>query len=247
MLVTMLPLVILYWLSIGLAWIFRLRGDSGARAGTSLGRRGRGRDDDPDGSPRTPTPRSTLPAYPEAMLFDLRGRGRRRTVQVIYLSLAILMGGGLVLFGIGGATSGGLVDAITGSSDSERRHQRLRQESQDAPGAAEGQPEERSGARGPDARPGPAGLGHRLTTRTRAPTAQRDRGLQAAGQTWDRYLGARSQEPRRRRRRPDGLGVQLRGAQRPAAGGAALDVVIDARGGSAGAVLAARDPALRGR
>jgi hypothetical protein len=48
------------------------------------------------------------------MLFDLRGRGRRRTVQAIYLTLAILMGGGLVLFGIGGATSGGLVDAIGG-------------------------------------------------------------------------------------------------------------------------------------
>lgn len=48
------------------------------------------------------------------MLFDLRGRGRRRTVQVIYLSLAILMGGGLVLFGIGGDVQGGLVDAITG-------------------------------------------------------------------------------------------------------------------------------------
>jgi tetratricopeptide (TPR) repeat protein len=48
------------------------------------------------------------------MLFDLRGRGRRRTVQVIYVSLAILMGGGLVLFGIGGNTNGGLVDAITG-------------------------------------------------------------------------------------------------------------------------------------
>jgi len=48
------------------------------------------------------------------MLFDLRGRGRRRTIQVIYLTLAILMGGGLILFGIGGATSGGLVDAITG-------------------------------------------------------------------------------------------------------------------------------------
>jgi len=50
------------------------------------------------------------------MLFDLRGRGRRRTVQVIYLSLAILMGGGLVLFGVGGATSGGLIDAIQGNS-----------------------------------------------------------------------------------------------------------------------------------
>jgi tetratricopeptide (TPR) repeat protein len=49
------------------------------------------------------------------MLFDLRGRGRRRTVQAIYLSLAVLMGGGLVLFGIGGATSGGLIDAIQGN------------------------------------------------------------------------------------------------------------------------------------
>ncbi len=52
------------------------------------------------------------------MLFDLRGRGRRRTVQVIYLSLAILMGGGLVLFGIGGGTNGGLFDAIGGSGGS---------------------------------------------------------------------------------------------------------------------------------
>ena len=49
------------------------------------------------------------------MLFDLRGRGRRRTVQAIYLTLAILMGGGLVLFGIGGNTSGGLFDAINGN------------------------------------------------------------------------------------------------------------------------------------
>jgi hypothetical protein len=50
------------------------------------------------------------------MLFDLRGRGRRRTVQAIYLSLAILMGGGLVLFGIGSDQSGGLVDAISGDN-----------------------------------------------------------------------------------------------------------------------------------
>jgi hypothetical protein len=49
------------------------------------------------------------------MLFDLRGR-RRRAVQVTYLTLAVLMGGGLVLFGIGGDTSGGLFDAIGGNS-----------------------------------------------------------------------------------------------------------------------------------
>jgi hypothetical protein len=45
------------------------------------------------------------------MLFDLRGR-RRRAVQVTYLMLALLMGGGLVLFGIGGDVSGGLLDAF---------------------------------------------------------------------------------------------------------------------------------------
>jgi hypothetical protein len=47
------------------------------------------------------------------MLFDLRGR-RRRAVQATYLMLALLMGGGLVLFGIGGDVSGGLVDAFRG-------------------------------------------------------------------------------------------------------------------------------------
>jgi hypothetical protein len=49
------------------------------------------------------------------MLFDLRGSGRRTTVKAVYITLAILMGGGLVLFGIGGSVSGGLIDAITGS------------------------------------------------------------------------------------------------------------------------------------
>lgn len=49
------------------------------------------------------------------MLFDLRGSGRRRVVKIVYITLAFLMGGGLVLFGIGGggALPGGLVDAIT--------------------------------------------------------------------------------------------------------------------------------------
>jgi len=48
------------------------------------------------------------------MLFDLRGGRRRRTVQAVYLTLALLMGGGLVLFGIGGEVQGGLVDGLTG-------------------------------------------------------------------------------------------------------------------------------------
>ena len=53
------------------------------------------------------------------MLFDLRGRGRQRSIRVIYGGLALLMGGGLVLFGIGSNSgTGGLLDAVTGSSGS---------------------------------------------------------------------------------------------------------------------------------
>jgi hypothetical protein len=64
------------------------------------------------------------------MLFDLRGR-RRRAVQATYLTLALLMGGGLVFFGIGGDVSGGLFDAFsdrsggTSSGQLEERIDRL--------------------------------------------------------------------------------------------------------------------------
>jgi tetratricopeptide (TPR) repeat protein len=47
------------------------------------------------------------------LLFDLKGR-RKRLVQVTYVILAILFGGGLVLFGVGGNVSGGLIDAFRG-------------------------------------------------------------------------------------------------------------------------------------
>ena len=48
------------------------------------------------------------------MLFDLRSRGRRRAVRVIYVGLAVLMFGGLVLFGVGAGNGlGGLLNAFT--------------------------------------------------------------------------------------------------------------------------------------
>jgi hypothetical protein len=47
------------------------------------------------------------------MLFDLRSRGRKRVIRVIYLFLALLLGGGLVFFGIGGgAGSTGLLSGL---------------------------------------------------------------------------------------------------------------------------------------
>ena len=61
------------------------------------------------------------------MLFDLKGR-RRHVVQATYLMLAVLMGGGLILFGIGGGTSGGLLDAFKGGGGSSNGNSVLAKE-----------------------------------------------------------------------------------------------------------------------
>jgi len=52
------------------------------------------------------------------MLFDLRGRGRRRAVRVIYAGLAVLFGSGLVLFGVGGFGGTGILSSLTGNESS---------------------------------------------------------------------------------------------------------------------------------
>ncbi len=58
------------------------------------------------------------------MLFDLRSRGRRRTVQGVYLFLAIILGGGLVLFGVGAGNGlGGLLNAFTGNGSGSNQNQ----------------------------------------------------------------------------------------------------------------------------
>jgi len=51
------------------------------------------------------------------MLFDLRGRGRRRTVKTIYIGLALLIGVGLVGFGVGGGLSGGGILNATSNNE----------------------------------------------------------------------------------------------------------------------------------
>lgn len=54
------------------------------------------------------------------MLFDLRSRGRRRTVQAVYLGLAVLIGGGLVLFGVGTGSGGGLLNGLGGNGSNQQ-------------------------------------------------------------------------------------------------------------------------------
>jgi hypothetical protein len=52
------------------------------------------------------------------MLFDLRGRGRRRTVRAVYLGLAILFGLSFIGFGVGtGLGGGGIFEGLFGSKE----------------------------------------------------------------------------------------------------------------------------------
>jgi predicted Zn-dependent protease len=58
------------------------------------------------------------------MLFDLRSRGRRRTVQTVYLGLALLIGLGLVGFGVGAGNGlGGIFNAFNGNGSGSNQGQ----------------------------------------------------------------------------------------------------------------------------
>ena len=75
------------------------------------------------------------------MLFDLRSRGRRRTVQAVYLGLAILMGGGLVLFGVGAGNGlGGLLNAFNGGGSTAGQTQAVSQAVKSAVKATQANP-----------------------------------------------------------------------------------------------------------
>ena len=130
------------------------------------------------------------------MLFDLRGRGRRRTVQAIYLSLAILMGGGLVLFGIGGATSGGLIDAIQGKSGNssgtdtfQKRVDALQKQTQTNPSNA------RAWAQLAGLRFQLAGSGANYDQATQVYTDKGKAELRQASAAWQRHLKLTGDKP----------------------------------------------------
>jgi hypothetical protein len=131
------------------------------------------------------------------MLFDLRGGGRRRTVQIVYVTLALLMGGGLVLFGIGGAVSGGLVDAITqngGTADTgiKRYQDRERQ----AARAAQADPKDAAAwATLARVRFQLASAGQNLDQNTGQFSPEGKRLLQRAADAWQRHLAVAGKQP----------------------------------------------------
>jgi hypothetical protein len=163
------------------------------------------------------------------MLFDLRGAGRQRTVKAVYITLAFLMGGGLVLFGIGGDVSGGLVDAITerggggdtGTKRFEEREQRLvakvRANPQDAASYAEL-------AR---VRTQLASTGDNYDPQKNTYTAAGRTELQGAAAAWEKYLAL---EPKRPDDRVASLMVQTYSTLgQPANAATAQEVITEAR------------------
>jgi hypothetical protein len=128
------------------------------------------------------------------MLFDLRGH-RRRAVQATYLILAVLMGGGLVLFGIGSSAPQGLVDAITGNSSGGSNVNEQLQKRIDA--------QKERLQTSPN---NPAVLADLVRLNYQAAVSQQPSGssafpedakdeLRAAGTYWDRYVEATNGEP----------------------------------------------------
>jgi hypothetical protein len=124
------------------------------------------------------------------MLFDLRSRGRRRTVQGVYLGLALLMGGGLVLFGVGAGNGfGGILNAFNGSGNGSAQKQAVSQQEKQALAQTKADPKNPAGWFAlVQARYASAGQGNDFNTATSTYTAAGHAELTAATVAWQSYL-----------------------------------------------------------
>src|SRR3954453_15066043 len=170
------------------------------------------------------------------MLFDLRARGRRRTIQVIYLFLAVLMGGGLIFFGIGGNTSGGLFDAFKGGSGStsssngaleknvQRAEKRVQANRTDAA----------AWAALTRAQYQVAGLGANYDQNTGTFTAKGKIALRKVGRSWDQYMALAPPKPNAALASLMVQAFSPTGLNRTGKAVTAQEIVIDARPPSTG-------------
>jgi len=127
------------------------------------------------------------------MLFDLRGR-RRRAVQATYLTLAVLMGGGLVLFGIGGDVSGGLFDAFSDRSGGGSASEDLQERIDDQEERLSSNPENERVLKGLVRNYYALASGQRPTGAVEYPEEARDE-LSQSGEYWQRYLEVEDGDP----------------------------------------------------
>jgi hypothetical protein len=166
------------------------------------------------------------------MLFDLRGRGRRRTIKIVYITLALLMGGGLVLFGIGGggAMQGGLVDAITGTSSGDTGAERFDNNERNALRATEARPQDAAAwAALARARVQSAGIGDNFDPNAGAYTESGKAKLQGAADAWERYLALDPKKPDDRVASLMVRAFDQTGLNRPADAARAQEIITEAR------------------
>jgi len=123
------------------------------------------------------------------VLFDLRSRGRRRTVQAVYLGLAVLMLSGLVLFGVGtGVRGGGLLNAFSGGGGGNQT-QVISQQEKTAISATKLRPNDPTAwADLVQARWTAAGQGNDYNSTTGTFTASGRNELTSLTHAWQRYL-----------------------------------------------------------
>jgi hypothetical protein len=130
------------------------------------------------------------------MLFDLRSRGRRHTVRVIYLFLALVMAGGLVLVGVGTGSSGGLLNAFTSNGTGGGGSQFADQVLQKAIKATKKNPQSASHwASLLQARWSAASTGSNYNSTTNIYTASGKKQLRLGAVAWQRYLKVRGDKP----------------------------------------------------
>jgi hypothetical protein len=127
------------------------------------------------------------------MLFDLKGR-RRRVIQASYLALAVLMGGGLVLFGIGGDVQGGLLDAFTGDGSNTSGNPIVERRLKEAEGRLKANPNDQEALKAVTrGRFQLAGNDVNPDTGLYGPEARDD--LRASSEAWERYLATDPNPP----------------------------------------------------
>ncbi|HEY4280219.1 MAG TPA: hypothetical protein VGM91_18495 [Conexibacter sp.] len=167
------------------------------------------------------------------MLFDLQSRGRRTAVKIVYVGLAVLIGGGLVLFGVGtGGGGGGLLDIFNGNSTSSSvqignaEKRALREVRLDPNNAAAWG--ELARARFQD-----AGQGDNFNQTQGTFTAQGQTELRSAKQAWDRYLVLNPNRPDANLARLMAQAFAPTALNQPAEAAEALEIVTESDPSSA--------------
>lgn len=161
------------------------------------------------------------------MLFDLQGRGRRNVVKVIYVCLALLMGGGLVLFGVGtGTGGGGLLDVFKGGGQSTKNVA----SSQEKAALKEVQANPSNVQAWADltrARYQAAGQGANYDQTTGAFTSAGQQQLTSAASAWQRYLALKPKQPDPTLARFMANAYSDAGLNQPANAAEAMQIVTD--------------------